>query len=114
MDTSDALSALAALANDTRLAVFRLLVQAGPQGMSPGKISTQLDIAASSLSFQLKELSRARLLTSTQDGRVITYVANFPAMNELIIFLTDNCCGGNPCSSVGLPSCCTTPQGVTP
>src|SRR6476660_421295 len=97
MDTSDVLAALSALAQESRLATFRLLVQAGPEGMSPGKIGEELGIPASSLSFHLKELTHAGLLSATQSGRHVIYAANFATMNGLIAFLTENCCGGQPC-----------------
>ncbi|SOZ19187.1 putative transcriptional regulator, ArsR domain [Cupriavidus taiwanensis] len=100
METDDALTALAALAHSIRLAVFRLLVQAGPSGLPAGRIAEQMEIPASSLSFHLKELHRAGLLTSRQDGRSIIYRAHFDTMNGLLAYLTQNCCGGNPCSPV--------------
>ena len=99
MDTTSALKALAALAQESRLAVFRLLVQAGPAGMAASKIAEHLDIAPSSLSFHLKELSHAALLASRQDGRFVIYSANIAAMNGLLGFLTENCCGGLPCGA---------------
>lgn len=101
METKHVLSAMSALAQESRLAVFRLLVQAGPAGMSPGKIGEQLGIPASSLSFHLKELAHADLVTPRQDGRFVIYVANFDTMNGLVGFLTENCCGGNPCTPTG-------------
>ncbi|WP_426106798.1 ArsR/SmtB family transcription factor [Massilia sp. TSP1-1-2] len=104
MQTKPVLAALAALAQESRLAVFRLLVQAGPAGMSPGKISEQLAIPPSSLSFHLKELTHAQLLTPSQEGRYIIYAANFATMNGVIGFLTENCCGGNPCLPVCNPA----------
>ena len=98
MDTKHVLSALAALAQESRLAVFRLLVQAGPAGLSPGKMSEQLGIPASSLSFHLKELTHAQLIGARQDGRFVIYGANMDTRNGLIGFLTENCCGGAPCA----------------
>lgn len=98
MDTKQTLAALSALAQESRLAVFRLLVQVGPEGMAASKIGEQLDIAPSSLSFHLKELTHAGLITSRQDGRFIIYSADIATMNGLIGFLTENCCGGLPCS----------------
>ena len=98
METRQAISALGALAQESRLAVFRLLVRTGPQGMAASKIAEHVGIAPSSLSFHLKELSIAGLVTARQEGRFVIYVANFDAMNDLVGFLTDNCCGGNPCS----------------
>ncbi len=100
METKTAIRALAALAQESRLAVFRLLVQAGPSGLAASKIAEQLNIAPSSLSFHLKELTHAQMVTPTQEGRSIIYAANFETMNALLGFLTENCCGGNPCSSV--------------
>ncbi|WP_308920846.1 metalloregulator ArsR/SmtB family transcription factor [Janthinobacterium sp. J1-1] len=97
MQTQSALAALAALAQESRLAVFRLLVQAGPDGMAASKIAEHLAIAPSSLSFHLKELSHAQLVTARQDGRFIIYAAQMDSMNALIGFLTENCCGGAPC-----------------
>ena len=97
METKHVLAAMAALAQESRLATYRLLVQAGPSGMSPGKIGEQLGIPASSLSFHLKELTHAGLIVPRQDGRFILYAADFSTMNNLIGFLTKNCCGGAPC-----------------
>lgn len=98
MQTKDAISALGALAQESRLAVFRMLVCAGPSGRAASKIAEQLGIPPSSLSFHLKELTYTGLVTSRQEGRYVIYAANFDAMNALIGFLTENCCGGNPCS----------------
>lgn len=100
MDTKSAIAALAALAQESRLAIFRLLVQAGPAGMAASRIAEALGIPASSLSFHLKELSHAGLITPRQEGRFIIYAAQFDTMNELLAFLTENCCGGNPCTPV--------------
>jgi DNA-binding transcriptional ArsR family regulator len=91
------LAALSALAQESRLAVFRLLVQAGPEGMAASKIGEHLDIAPSSLSFHLKELTHGGLVSPRQDGRFVIYTADIGAMNGLIGFLTENCCGGVPC-----------------
>ena len=100
METKSVLAALAALAQESRLAVFRLLVQTGPEGMAASKIGEALGIPASSLSFHLKELSHAKLIDSRQDGRFVIYAAQFDTMNCVLQFLTENCCGGNPCSPV--------------
>ena len=97
MDTPQVLAALTGLSQESRLATFRLLVQAGPEGLAAGKISELLDIPASSLSFHLKELSHAQLVESRQEGRFVFYTANIATMNGVIGFLTENCCGGNPC-----------------
>ncbi|WP_354682703.1 metalloregulator ArsR/SmtB family transcription factor [Cupriavidus necator] len=98
MESNQAIEALAALAHASRLTVFRALVQAGPQGMPAGQIAALLQVPASSLSFHLKELHRASLVASRQEGRSVIYTARFEAMNALLGFLTENCCGGNPCS----------------
>jgi ArsR family transcriptional regulator, arsenate/arsenite/antimonite-responsive transcriptional repressor len=100
METDHVLEALAALAHSIRLSVFRLLVQAGPEGLAAGRIAELMEMPASSLSFHLKELHRAGLLASRQDGRWIIYMANFETMNALLGYLTENCCSGNPCSPV--------------
>jgi DNA-binding transcriptional ArsR family regulator len=109
METNDALAALAALAQDSRLAIFRLLVQCGPEGMTVGRIAEAVSLPAATLSFHLKELSRAGLLAARQDGRFIIYSANFATMNALLGFLTENCCGGVPCTpapACSTPECC--------
>jgi ArsR family transcriptional regulator len=97
MDTPQVLAALTGLSQESRLATFRLLVQAGPEGLAAGKISELLDIPASSLSFHLKELSHAQLVEARQEGRFVFYTANIATMNGVIGFLTENCCGGKPC-----------------
>lgn len=104
MDTRTTITALAALAQESRLAVFRLLVQLGPEGMPATRIADQLGISPSSMSFHLKELAHAQLVSVRRDGRSMIYSANFAAMNELVDFLTENCCGGNVCTPVGV--CC--------
>lgn len=106
METNDVVAALAALAQGTRLAVFRLLVQQGPTGLAAGEIASKLDIAPATLSFHLKELNRAGLVKPRQDGRFIYYAADFPAMNELIGFLTENCCAADctSCAVAGVTS----------
>ncbi len=107
MHTKPAITALSALAQESRLAVFRLLVQAGPQGMPATRIAEELDIAPSSLSFHLKELTHSNLIVQTKAGRSLIYSANFNTMNELLGFLTENCCGGNICSPVSTTNCST-------
>lgn len=107
MEINNVISALSALAQESRLAVFRLLVQAGPQGIVASKIGEQLGIPPSSLSFHLKELTHAGMITPKQDGRFVIYSANFSTMNALVSFLTENCCDGNPCSPVSTPACDT-------
>ncbi len=100
MKLDNAVDTLAALANVSRLMVFRTLAQAGPQGLPAGEIAARLGLAPSSLSFHLKELVHAGLADGRQEGRSIIYAARYEVMNELLGFLTDNCCGGNPCSPV--------------
>jgi DNA-binding transcriptional ArsR family regulator len=97
MESKTAVTVLAALAQDSRLVVFRLLVQAGLTGMAAGKISEMAGIPPSSLSFHLKELSHAGLVSSYQEGRSVIYTANFSAITSLIAFLGENCCGGESC-----------------
>jgi len=98
METTAAVSALSALAQPTRLAAFRLLVEAGPDGMAAGEIGEKLDLAPATLSFHLAGLTRAGLAQSRQEGRFVIYSANFENMNSLVAFLTENCCGGASCA----------------
>jgi ArsR family transcriptional regulator len=105
MDNKDAVTALAALAQESRLATFRLLVQAGPGGLAASKIAEALGVPPSSLSFHLKELTHAKLIVPRQEGRFVIYAAQFGTMTALLGFLTENCCGGNPCSPIGSPAC---------
>jgi DNA-binding transcriptional ArsR family regulator len=109
MTPTQTVKALAALAHETRLAVFRLLVQAGPDGQTPGGIADALAIAASPLSFHLKELTHAGLIAARPDGRKIYYSANFAAMNELVTYLTENCCGGVACEAAAPADVCCIP-----
>lgn len=104
METNSAVTALSALAQASRLAVFRTLVQAGPAGLAAGKISELTAIPPSSLSFHLKELTHARLAASRPEGRFVIYTAEFETMDALLGFLTENCCGGNPCTPVCKPT----------
>jgi len=102
MNSSDVVAGLAALAQNTRLAVYRLLVQQGPSGLAAGEIGGALGIAPATLSFHLKELAHAGLVSSRQEGRFVFYAADFERMNELIAFLTENCCaadGGSACAA---------------
>jgi ArsR family transcriptional regulator, arsenate/arsenite/antimonite-responsive transcriptional repressor len=96
MEIHSAVTALGALAQETRLAVFRLLVQAGPQGMAAGRIGETLDVPGATLSFHLKELTRAGLIASRQDKQFIYYTVDFGCMAELMTYLTQNCCQGMP------------------
>jgi ArsR family transcriptional regulator len=98
METKQAVQALGALAQDTRLGIFRLLVQAGPEGMAAGKIGEKLDLAPATLSFHLAGLTRAGLAASRQAGRFVIYSADFQAMNALVGYLSENCCGGRNCA----------------
>jgi DNA-binding transcriptional ArsR family regulator len=96
MEKIDAVTALAALAQDNRLDVFRLLVQAGPEGMPAGGVATALGLAPNTLTFHFDRLRQAGLVTVRRDGRSMIYAARFEVMNDLLGFLTDNCCGGRP------------------
>jgi DNA-binding transcriptional ArsR family regulator len=107
METKNIIAALSALAQDSRLAIFRLLVQAGPAGLAAGKISEFTGVPPSSLTFHMKELTHADMVTSRNEGRNVIYAANFVTMNELIVFLTENCCSGDPCVTGGNPTCST-------
>ena len=98
METKQAVQALAALAQDTRLAVFRLLVEAGPAGMAAGEIAAELDLPPATLSFHLAQLANAALVRGRQDGRFIYYAPDFAAMNGLVGFLTENCCVRGSCA----------------
>ena len=94
MDTLDAVKRLSALAQESRLDVFRLLVKAGPDGLAAGAIAKKLKIAANTLSAQLLLLSNAKLIRARRDGRSIIYSVDFDAMSKLLVFLTEDCCGG--------------------
>ena len=96
MEHKNATHALAALGHATRLAAFRLLVEAGPAGRMAGDIATALQVPPATLSFHLKELVQAGLVESESQGRHVCYRANFDAMNGLIEYLTHNCCAGSP------------------
>jgi DNA-binding transcriptional ArsR family regulator len=95
--TRTVVAALAALAQETRLGIFRLLVQAGPDGMAAGEIARRLDLAPATLSFHLAQLSHAGLLESRRESRSIIYAPNFAEINGLIGYLVDNCCEGSSC-----------------
>src|SRR5215471_10234579 len=107
METKDVLTALSALAHETRLAIFRLLVEIGPEGIPVGKIGERLSTPPATLSFHLKELARADLVTMRHEGRFIYCSANFATMHGLLAYLTDNCCGGNTPAYV--PVCAPVP-----
>ena len=110
-----AVTALAALAQETRLSIYRLLVEAGPDGVSAGRIAEALKIPAATLSFHLKELARTGLVSSRQERQFIHYAVDFERMAELMTFLTQNCCQGMPqkCLTVvetALGRCCAPPS----
>jgi len=111
MKTSQAVPLLAALAQETRLSIFRALVQAGPDGLSAGRIAEAVGAPASTLSFHLKELAAAGLVRPRQEGRFIFYSTDFAAMSDLLTFLTEKCCQGMPAPQVArigqaVASCC--------
>lgn len=95
MKITDAVESLSALAQESRLSIFRLLVQAGKEGMPAGVLGERLGIPAATLSFHLKELSRAKLVKSRSEGRYVIYSASFAEMDRLIAYLTENCCAGD-------------------
>ena len=105
MEEYDVITALAALAQPARLRVFRALVVAGPQGMTPGALAEALGVPASTLSFHLKELMHADLTTQPRDGRSLIYRAAFDQMNGLMGYLTANCCAGAGCVDAVAPVC---------
>jgi DNA-binding transcriptional ArsR family regulator len=92
MKSEDAIESLAALAQESRLAIFRMLVKRGPEGYTPTQLGEKLSVSSPTLSFHLKELQRARLIDVRRDGRFLFYRPNFAHMNQLIGFLTENCC----------------------
>ena len=99
MQANAAIDALAALAQEHRLALFRMLVQAGKRGMPAGAIAEALGVPNSSLSFHLNQLNRAGLVTQERQHRSLIYRANYPAMNALVAYLMENCCAGAECST---------------
>jgi len=98
METKDAIRSLAALAHNSRLEIFRLLVQKGPEGMAASAIAEKLGLPNATLSFHIKGLTHAGLVDARQDGRFIYYAANYSTMNDLVGYLTENCCGGQSCA----------------
>lgn len=105
MEEDDVVKALAALAQQSRLRVFRALVIAGPDGLTPGAMSDALALPATSLSFHLKELTYAGLASQERQGRNLIYRAAFDKMNGLLAYLTDNCCQGEACALEGNVAC---------
>lgn len=105
MNEPEVVRALGALAQETRLKLFRLLVVAGNEGLTPGQMAVTLEVAPTVLSFHLKELSHAGLVSSVREGRNIIYRAAFAVMDELLLFLTAECCQGQPCLTATTPTC---------
>jgi len=108
LDEGDAIKALAALAQAQRLRAFRALVVAGPEGLTPGAMAEALSLAPSALSFHLKELAHAQLVTSESRGRNLIYRADFPHMNRLLAYMTEHCCQGEACAVVNDVAACGT------
>jgi ArsR family transcriptional regulator, arsenate/arsenite/antimonite-responsive transcriptional repressor len=109
MESTQAVTALSALAQKSRLAVFRWLVQKGPQGDLPSAMAEQLSLAPATLSFHLKALQQAQLIAAKQSGRYICYTANFTVMQALLDYLTENCCAGDLVDCELGSTCCVTP-----
>ena len=99
METKQALLALSALSQETRLSIYRLLVEAGPEGMAAGAIGEKLDLPPATLSFHLAGLTRAGLAQSRNESRFVIYSADYAAMNSLVGYLTENCCQGAKCEA---------------
>ena len=110
MEIKTAVAALAALAQETRLSAYRLLVQAGPEGLAAGRIADALAVSPATLSFHLKELTNAGLIASRNDSRYVIYRADYAAMNGLMAYLTEHCCTGAPCAVE--TACCPDPAPV--
>jgi DNA-binding transcriptional ArsR family regulator len=113
METEAAVKRLSALAQDARLDVFRLLVKAGPEGMAAGAIARSLEVPANTLSAQLLVLGNAGLVRARRDGRSIIYAIAYEAMRDLLVFLTEDCCGGRaemcaPLAALAKADCCNT------
>ena len=113
MDEKAAVTALAALAQGMRLRVFRALIGAAPQGLTPGELSILLDVPGSTLSFHLKELMHAGLVTQAREGRHLRYRPAIEQMNGLLAYLTAHCCQGEPCEIGPAPGCATGTTGTT-
>lgn len=105
MTETEVIRALGALAQELRLRVFRRLVVAGPSGLTPSQLTEALGVSATALSFHLKELNHAGLITQERQGRHLIYRATFDTMNGLLAYLTDNCCQGTPCEAAADRSC---------
>ena len=105
MQEAQVIRSLSALAHEARLRVFRALVVAGPEGLTPSALAEQLGIAPNALSFHLKELSHAELVSQERQGRNVLYRAVFPAMNGLLAYLVENCCQGTACTPDAVALC---------
>ena len=114
MEKTDALAALAGLAQESRLEVFRLLVQAGAEGMPAGQIAERLGLPSATLSFHLNHLKQSGLIKCRRESRSLIYTAEYTVMNGLLAYLTENCCQGNP-AACGIPTCIPVPasEGAT-
>jgi ArsR family transcriptional regulator, arsenate/arsenite/antimonite-responsive transcriptional repressor len=110
MEMKDAVQSLGALAQESRLSIFRLLVAAGPEGMAAGSIGDKLELPPATLSFHLAGLTRAGLAQSRQDGRFVIYSADFEGMGRLLAYLTEDCCGGKACVPVPIQFVTTKPR----
>lgn len=109
MEKNDALAGLAALAQETRLDIFRLLVEGGPEGLAAGDIGARLALPGATLSFHLKELRQTGLIACRREGRSLIYAADFAAMGSLVAYLTESCCGGR-CAPPQVAAPCTPPK----
>jgi DNA-binding transcriptional ArsR family regulator len=112
VQSRDAVTALGALAHDNRLELYRRLVQRGPDGLAAGVLAEQLDVPPSSLTFHLQQLLHAGLVTQRRLGRQIIYAADYTAMNGLMAYLTENCCGGVACAPVCNPAVVAKPSSI--
>ena len=108
MEKIDAIASLSALAHETRLDIYRLLVEAGPAGLPAGVIADRIELAAPTLSFHLNHLKHAGLVAFKREGRSLIYSADYSQMNGLVSYLTENCCKGDP-AACGLPVCVPSP-----
>ena len=116
MEERQALAAFGALSQETRLQIVRLLVQAGPDGIAAGAIADAAGVSPSNVSFHLKELERAGLVSARREARSILYAADYPSLSGLIQFLMKDCCAGHPeiCLPAAALSCCALPEGPKP
>ncbi len=118
MESTDAIKRLSALSQDGRLAIFRLLIKVGPEGLAAGEIARSLGVTPNTLSSQLNILANADLVTSRRDGRSIIYAADYDAMSALLLYLMEDCCQGRPevcaplAAAASRAACCDQPQGA--